>query len=192
MPALLSALSGLASSGSGSQKLASALSQLGAGSVENLGHKLSSHPGSLLEQGAGLLSSLFASSTLSGIVEHSRSIYRRRARNDAEAAGFPDPGRPGAIASKFSGKAMSAQGLASLFADQKASIASAMPSGLSLSSVPGLGSAEVGRLGRLPGESRRRVPRLRMAAAGGGAGGPGRFAVDVSAFADHAGAGSQG
>ncbi|HEV3444934.1 MAG TPA: hypothetical protein VG099_09850, partial [Gemmataceae bacterium] len=47
----------------------------------------------------------------------------------------------GTIASHFNGKPMNAQGLASMFADQKASIASAIPSGLSLSDVPGLAAA---------------------------------------------------
>ena len=69
VPAMLSALAGLSSSGgSGTQKLVSALEGLGAGSIESLVPKMSNHPASVLEQGASILSSLFGNSTISGIV----------------------------------------------------------------------------------------------------------------------------
>src|SRR5262249_32903918 len=69
VPALLSALSGLATGGSaGSQKLVSALESFGSGSIESLTQKMSSQPGSVLEQGTSILGSLFGSNTISGIV----------------------------------------------------------------------------------------------------------------------------
>jgi hypothetical protein len=69
VPALLSAFSSLASGGSaGSHKLIEALEQFGSGSLEGLVNKVSNQPGSMLEQGASILSSLFGNSTISGIV----------------------------------------------------------------------------------------------------------------------------
>jgi hypothetical protein len=44
----------------------------------------------------------------------------------------------GAIAGRFTGKGVNPQGLAGLFAEQKANIANAMPSGFSLADVPGV------------------------------------------------------
>ena len=55
--------------------------------------------------------------------------------------GYLTPLVLGTIASKFTGKSMNAQGLASMLADEKANIANALPSGFSLSDVPGLAAA---------------------------------------------------
>ena len=148
VPALLSAISGMASTSSGSQKLVSALGQFGSGSVENLVSRMSKEPSAVHEQGSDLLSSLFGGSTISGIV----NVLSRFAKIAPGAAqkllGYLTPLIMGAIASKFTGKSMTAQGLASMFADEKASIASALPSGFSLSEVPGLAAAGSARLGR--------------------------------------------
>jgi hypothetical protein len=143
VPALLSALSGLTSAGgSGSQKLVSALENLGgAGSLENLVPKMSNHPASVLEQGASILSSLFGSSTISGIVNAISKFCSIAPGASQKLLGYLAPLVLSAIASNFKGRSMNAQGLASLFADQKANIASALPSGLSLSEVPGLAAA---------------------------------------------------
>ncbi len=142
VPALLSALSGMASSGSaGSQKVVSALEHFGAGSLENLGHKLSNQPSSVLEQGASLLSSLFGSSTISGIV-NALSRFAGIAPGSAQKLlGYLMPLVLGSISGRFAGKAPTTQAVSSLFADQKANIANALPSGFSLSDVPGLAAA---------------------------------------------------
>src|SRR5262249_28778112 len=68
VPALLSALSNLASSSRGAEKLVSALGHFDAGSLSNTAHMLSGHADSVLEQGTGLLNSLLGGTTLSGIV----------------------------------------------------------------------------------------------------------------------------
>src|SRR5262245_13507815 len=67
VPTVLSALANMASGG-GAQKLASALNHFETGSLGHISHMLSSQPGAVLEQGTGILNSLFGSSTLSGIV----------------------------------------------------------------------------------------------------------------------------
>ena len=141
VPALLSALSNMASSNGGAQKLLSVLSKFSSGSVENLITKMSKEPSAVQEQGSELLSSLFGGSTISGIV----NVLSRFATIAPGAAqkllGYLAPLIMGAIASKFAGKTMNAQGLANMFADEKANIASALPSGFSLSDVPGLATA---------------------------------------------------
>ncbi len=106
VPAVLSALSGLTSSSSGSQRLVSALGQLGSGSLENLGQTLSSQPSSVLEQGASMLSSLFGSSTISGIV-NAVARYASIAPGAAQKLlSYLTPLVLGTIASKFTGKSM--------------------------------------------------------------------------------------
>ena len=97
VPALLSALSGLASGGSGgSQKLVSALESFGSGSIESLTHKMSNQPGTVLEQGASILSSLFRNSTISGIV----NILSRFASLAPGATQFPYGPPPAEIQGK--------------------------------------------------------------------------------------------
>jgi hypothetical protein len=142
VPALLSALSGLASGGSsGSQKLVSALESLGSGSIESLTHKMTNQPGAVLEQGASILSSLFGSSTISGVVNVLSRFASLAPGATQKLLGYLTPLVLGSIASHFSGKSINGQSLANLFADQKANIASAMPSGFSLTDVPGLAAA---------------------------------------------------
>jgi hypothetical protein len=141
VPALLSGLSNMASSGTGSQKLISALGQLGGSSVENLAHKMSSQPSSALEQGASLLNSLFGGSTVSAIVNVLSRFASIAPGATQKLLGYLTPLVLGAITSRLGGKGVTSQALSSLFADQKASIASALPAGLSLADVPGFSTA---------------------------------------------------
>jgi len=142
VPALLSALSGLAAGGgSGTQKLVSALESFGAGSVENLVPKMSNQPGSVLEQGASILSSLFGSGTISGIVNALSKFASIAPGSTQKLLGYLAPLVMAAISGRLGGKAPTAHALSSLFADEKANIASALPSGFSLRDVPGLAAA---------------------------------------------------
>ncbi len=141
VPALLSALSSIASSSAGAQKLLSAQSQFSSGSVESLVHKMSNQPAAVHEQGADLLSSLLGGSALSGIVNAVSRFASIAPGVTQKLLSYLTPLVLGTIASKFTGKSMNAQGLASMLADQKANIANALPSGFSLSDVPGLSAA---------------------------------------------------
>jgi Bacterial protein of unknown function (DUF937) len=141
VPALLSALSAMASSGSGSQKLLSALNQLGSGAMDNLVHKLSNQPGAVHEAGTDLLNSLLGGSTISGIVNAVSRFGGIAPGATQKLLSYLTPLILGTIASKFTGKSTNAQGLVSILADQRANIANALPSGLSLSDVPGLAAA---------------------------------------------------
>jgi Bacterial protein of unknown function (DUF937) len=144
VPALLSALSSAVSTGSGAQKLASALGHFGGVSMDNLAEKVANQPGSLLEQGAGLVSSLFGSGAVSAIVS-ALSRFTNIAPGQAQKLlGYLTPMILGAIAGQFGGKPVTTQALSSLFADQKANIANALPRGFSLDDVSapaGTGSA---------------------------------------------------
>jgi uncharacterized protein DUF937 len=141
VPALFSALSSMASSSAGAQKLLSVLGKFSSGSVENLVEKISKQPGAVHEQGTDLLSSLLGGSTLSGIVNAVSRFARIAPGVTQKLLSYLTPLVLGTIASKFTGRSMNAQGLASMLADQKANIANALPSGFSLSDVPGLGAA---------------------------------------------------
>jgi hypothetical protein len=138
VPALLSALSSVASSGAGAQKLLSALGQFGGVSLENLVHKLSNQPSSVLEQGTSLLTSLFGSSTVTAIVNTLSRFASIAPGATQKLLGYLTPMILGAVAGRFAGKSVTTQALSNLFAEQKANIANALPTGLSLSDVPGL------------------------------------------------------
>jgi hypothetical protein len=141
LPALLSALSGMASSGSGAQKLVSALGQMSSGSVDSLIQKLGKQPGLVHEQGTSLLGSLIGSSTVSGIISAVSRFSGIGPDSTQKLLGYLMPFVLGTIASRFTGKSINTQGLANLFADQKASITGAIPAGFSLRDVPGLADA---------------------------------------------------
>jgi hypothetical protein len=140
VPTVLSALSGVASSKGGAEKLISALGKFDAGSLGGLGNMLSDQPGTVLEQGSGLLKSLFGGGTITGITNALAGFAGLGSGTIQKLLGYLLPMVLGGIAGRFAGKALNAQGLASMLADQKANIATAMPSGLSLRSVPGLES----------------------------------------------------
>jgi Bacterial protein of unknown function (DUF937) len=141
VPALLAALSATASGSAGSQKLLSALGQLGSGSLDNLVHKLSNQPSAVHEQGTDLLNSLLGAKTITSIVNAVSRFASIAPGATQKLLSYLTPLVLGTIASKFTGKSMNAQGLVNMLADQKANIASALPYGFSLSDVPGLGAA---------------------------------------------------
>jgi hypothetical protein len=141
VPALLSAISSAVSTGSGAQKLASALGNLGGVSMDNLAEKLADQPDSLLEQGTSLLNSLFGSGTVSAIVNALARFNNIAPGAAQKLLGYLMPMILGAISGHFAGKSVTPQALSSLFADQKANIARALPTGFSLGDVPGLAGA---------------------------------------------------
>jgi hypothetical protein len=146
VPTVLSAISNLASTGGGAQKVVSALGRLDGASASNVAHLLSGQADSVLEQGSGLLSSLFGGSTISGIVNAVSKFSGVGAGGVQKLLGYLMPVILGGIAGRFAGKAPSAQGLTSMLADQKSAIANALPSGYSLHDIPGL--AAVGSAAR--------------------------------------------
>jgi hypothetical protein len=140
VPAVLSALSGLASSG-GAQKLVSALGHFETGSLGHVANMLSSQPGEVLEQGSGILQTLFGTSTVSGIVNALSRFTGIGSGSAQKLLGYLMPLVLGAIAGRFTGKRVNAQGLTSFLGEQKDNIAHALPSGFSLADVPGVATS---------------------------------------------------
>ena len=141
IPAILAGLSHVASSASGAQKLASAMSNLDTGALGNAAAMFSGHPGSLLEQGSGLLNSVLGGNLLSGITNSLGKFSGLSGDASKKLLGYLMPLVLGMISKGLGGRAVSAQGLASMLADQKSNIANSLPAGFSLSDIPGLGSA---------------------------------------------------
>jgi hypothetical protein len=140
VPSLMSALSNLAS-GSGAQKLVSALRNFDAGSMDQLNAQMSAEPDKVLEQGTGLLNSLFGGSTVQGIVNAVSKVCGMESGKVKDLLGYVMPMVLGGIAGRFAGKPVTAQGLASMLSDQKVDITNAQPSGLSPKDVPRLDTA---------------------------------------------------
>jgi hypothetical protein len=141
VPAVLSALTNMASSG-GAQKLASALGQFETGSLGHLTHMLTSQPGAVLEQGDGILHALFGNTTISGFVSALSRFAGIGSASGQKLLGYVMPMVLGAIAGRFTGKGVNPQGLAKLLADQKTTIANALPSGFSLADIPGVAAGK--------------------------------------------------
>src|SRR5262245_44150261 len=141
VPSMLSALSNLASSGGGAQKLQSALGRFDEEEIDKTTHMLADNPNVVQEQGGSLLNSLIPGNILSGIANSVSKFAGIGAGSIQKLLGYLAPVVLGAIASRFKGKPVNAQGLTSLFNEQKANVASAIPSGLSLADVPGMTTA---------------------------------------------------
>jgi hypothetical protein len=141
VPALLSGLSNLASNPAGAQKLTSALGKFASATPSHLAQGLADHPGSLLEQGSALLSSLLGGNMLSGMTNAVARFAGLGSGMVQKLLGYLMPTILGSVAGRFAGRALNPQSLANMLSEQKANIASALPSGFSLAEVPGLGAA---------------------------------------------------
>jgi hypothetical protein len=141
VPALLSGLSNLASTAGGAQKLISALGKLEGGSLGNIASMLTSNPSSVLDQGGGLLNSLLGGNLVSGIANTLARFAGIGSGSVQKLLGYLMPLAMASIAGRFSGKAISPQGLTSMLAEQKNNIADAFPAGFSLDNIPGLAAA---------------------------------------------------
>jgi hypothetical protein len=97
--------------------------------------------GASAAKGSGLLGSLLGGNTLSGIVSLLSKFLGFGGEPTSKLLGYLAPMVLGGVMNSFKGKTPDAAGLLSLFADNKSAIASAIPSGLSLANIPGLGNA---------------------------------------------------
>jgi hypothetical protein len=141
VPALFSGLSNLASAPGGAQKLISALGKFDAGSLGNLTNMLTANPGALLDQGSGLLSSLLGGNFLSTITGALTRFTGIGSGSVQKLLGYLMPLVLGGVAKRFAGRAMTPDGLMSMFAEQKANLAEALPEGFSLGNIPGVATA---------------------------------------------------
>ena len=139
VPSLLAAVSGVATSGGGAQKLMSALSGLDVGALSNAGKALTGgDPGSLLQTGSGLMGNLLGGGAQSGIVDAVAKFAGLGSGPAKNLIAYLLPMILGVIGGQAKSRGLDAQGLAGMLAEQKPNIASALPAGFSLPSIPGL------------------------------------------------------
>lgn len=159
VPAMLSSLSGLASTGGGAQNLANALGKIDPSVLGNLGSVFSGNAGAVADQGGSLLSSLLGNNALSAIIAAIAKFAGIGGDKSKSLLGFLAPLIMGMIAKQFTGKAITPQGLMSLFADQKSNIAAAMPPGFSMPEIPGVSLASHARETAAPATSYKIEPK---------------------------------
>lgn len=139
VPSILAGLGKAASTKSGADNLTDLLN--------NLDPKLTNNPGGMFtggdtsklgEAGAGMLDKILGGGVLAGLGGLLSKFSGLGGDMMKKLLAYLAPLILGVIAKQFGGKA-SAQGLTQFFTEQKSNIASAMPAGLSLSSLPGFG-----------------------------------------------------
>jgi hypothetical protein len=140
VPALLAGLSSAASDPAKASSLNSALGGLDLGSLGNIGSMLSGGGGGLLEKGGGLLSSVLGGNVLGGLTSALEKYSGLGGGVITKLLSALLPMILGSLAAQRGGK-LDARGLSDLLAGQKQNIMNSLPAGLSLASVPGLGSA---------------------------------------------------
>jgi len=140
VPALLSALAGLASTNSGADKLASAMGGLDLKTLGNLAGLLGGGQASSLgSTGGNLLGSLLGSNGLSSIVGTLATFAGMQPGIMKTLLTYLAPIVMGVVAKQFTGRP-DAAGIARLFSEQQGNIRNAIPRGLSLGDFGG-GSA---------------------------------------------------
>jgi hypothetical protein len=133
LPSVLSGLGGMASSKSGADKLAKAIDGMDSSSFGDLGKML----GGGASAGGSMLSGLFGGSVVDGIASVVAKFTGINVTIVKTALGYLAPMVLGSVGASFKGAKPDGAGIAKLFSEQKSNIASAMPAGLSLNSVPG-------------------------------------------------------
>ena len=137
VPALLSALSGLASSPSGAEKLISTLRSPDVGSSGGLGDVLGGglSPADLEKKGGSILGSLLGSGGLAALIGALAKFIGAHPDLAKKLLAYIGPLVLSSIAGQFKGRGLSAEGLTSLFAENKSAIADALPSGFQMPSL---------------------------------------------------------
>jgi len=150
VPALLSALSGLASTNSGADKLASAMGGLDLKTLGNLAGLLGGGQASSLgSTGGDLLGSLLGGNGLSSIVGTLATFAGMQPGIMKTLLTYLAPIVMGVVAKQFTGRP-DAAGVARLFSEQQGNIRNAIPRGLSLGDFGG-GSARASEPARTGG-----------------------------------------
>lgn len=155
VPALLGGALVKANSGDGGSVLNMARNAIAGGGVSSM---LAGDPGSLLSRGMDMLSGLFGNKTT--VVSNAIANYAGiREASASSLMGMSAPVVMGRLGEHAQEENMNASGFTSFLTSQKDHILSAMPSGLHLGSVLGLGSlAAMGnRAAGMAGDARDRV-----------------------------------
>jgi hypothetical protein len=147
VPSLLSVLANLVSSGTGAEKLVSTLRGLDPGLQSNPGGMLRSQPSVVQEMGGKLLGSLLGGGGLGDLVNALTKFSGLAPGASKGLLSYLAPLILGMIANQFKNKALTPQGLSSLFAEQKSHIAEAIPSGFPVGDLTRLADVKVPEAG---------------------------------------------
>ncbi|QEH35492.1 hypothetical protein OJF2_40440 [Aquisphaera giovannonii] len=137
VPALLSAFAGLASSPVGAEKFVSTLRSPDLGSLGGPGDILGGglSPAEMEKKGGSILSSLLGSGGLAALAGALAKFIGGHPDLAKKLLTFVGPFVLSSILSQFKGRNLTAQGLTSLFAENKESIAHALPAGFQMPSL---------------------------------------------------------
>jgi hypothetical protein len=155
VPAILSALTGMAGSDTGARKLASALEGLDTGGLSNLAKMLGGDGGSLVQKGSQLLTSLIGESLVSNIASSIGKFAGLDPAATKKLIAAIAPTVIGLVGSQWKQQGGTVGGLSSLLADQKRNIVAAVPAGFSLTDIPGMSTADAAL--RVAGQASRRT-----------------------------------
>lgn len=143
LPTLLAGLGSVASKKDGADKIATAIGGIDPGMLGNLGKMLG---GADAKKGGDLLGSLLGNNMLTSLLPLLAKFVKLDSSLITKALGLLAPLVLSSIGSAFKGQKVDGAGISRLFSEQKGNIASAIPAGLSLASLPGLDSlGEVGK-----------------------------------------------
>ena len=142
VPALLSAFTGISKGGGkGAEQLVTALSGFDTGTPGKLMDMFMKSPDKVQQEGSGLLGSLLSGGITAGLANTLSKYLGIDAGIIRKLLGYLTPMVMGVIANQFKGKAITAQGVSNLLADQQDNISQALPAGLDLSGIMGLANA---------------------------------------------------
>lgn len=139
VPALLAALASLTANTAGAAKLAGTVGKFEPDLASRLNGMTTGQAQAVLEEGTAALGALFAGSTLSALADALARNTDLSADKVKKLLGYLAALVLGELTGALKGQSATAASLASLFGDQKENLASAMPAGLSLDRVPGVG-----------------------------------------------------
>ncbi len=159
VPSMLAGLVGMSSDDEGTRKLGATLGSIEAVGTGDFIYSLGSDVGSLAQKGSNLLGSLFGSGTRRGLVD---SISRFSGLGSSATNNLLSVLAPvvlDEVATAWKGMGKNPSALTGMLAEQKQYIASALPAGFSLGSIPGLGAigAAISAVGGAVGGASRRA-----------------------------------
>ena len=141
LPGLLSGLGSLASNEQGAGKIAEAIRGMDSGVLGNLTGMLG---GGALQKGGGALGNLLGGGIVDGLAGAISKATGLNASIVKTILGYLAPLVLSAIGASFQGGKVDASSVSRLFADQNKNIASALPSGMNLGSIPGFNALSSG------------------------------------------------
>lgn len=159
VPSMLAGLVGMSSDDDGARKLGATLGSIDTSRAGDFIYSLGSDVGSLAQKGSNLLSSLFGSGTHTGLVDSISRFSGLGSNATNNLLSVLAPVVLDEVATAWKGMGKNPSALTGMLAEQKQYIASALPAGFSLGSIPGLGAigAAISAVGGAVGGASRRA-----------------------------------